>query len=58
MGYPAPFCQQVHALNPLEVNQKANIYALKSLGVKQIISFTTCGSLKNYIRPKDFVIPD
>jgi 5'-methylthioadenosine phosphorylase len=47
-----------HILNPSEINQRANMYALKSLGVEQIVSFTACGSLKETIKPKDFVIPD
>jgi len=47
-----------HVYLPGEIPQKANMYALKSLGVKQIIAFTACGSLKREIKPKDFVIPD
>ncbi|MDR2066300.1 MAG: S-methyl-5'-thioadenosine phosphorylase [Endomicrobium sp.] len=47
-----------HTLNPSEINQRANIYALKSLGVEQIVSFNSCGSLQEHIKPKDFVIPD
>jgi 5'-methylthioadenosine phosphorylase len=47
-----------HVLNPSEINQRANMYALKSLGVEQIVSFTVSGSFKETIKPKDFVIPD
>ena len=47
-----------HTLNPSEINQRANIYALKSLGVEQIVSFNSCGSLQEHIKPKYFVIPD
>jgi 5'-methylthioadenosine phosphorylase len=47
-----------HIFNPSEINQRANIYALKSLGAEQIVSFTACGSLKEEIKPKDFVIPE
>jgi len=47
-----------HVLNPSEINQRANIYALKSLGISQIVSFTASGSLREEIRPKDFVIPE
>ncbi|MDR1400990.1 MAG: S-methyl-5'-thioadenosine phosphorylase [Endomicrobium sp.] len=47
-----------HILNPSEINQRANIYALRSLGINQIVSFTASGSLKEEIKPKDFVIPD
>ena len=47
-----------HTLLPSEINQRANMYALKSIGVEQIVAFTACGSLKEKMKPKDFVIPD
>ena len=47
-----------HVITPSNVNYKANIYALKSIGVNQIISITAVGSLKKNIKPKDFVIPE
>jgi 5'-methylthioadenosine phosphorylase len=47
-----------HRILPSEINSRANIYALKSLGVEQILSVSACGSLKEEIKPKDFVIPD
>ncbi len=47
-----------HRISPSEINVRANMYALKSLGVEQIIALTACGSLKEEVRPKDFVIPD
>jgi len=47
-----------HVYMPSEVNYRANIYALKSLGVKQIISISACGSLREDYRPGDIVIPD
>ncbi|MCA6072628.1 MAG: S-methyl-5'-thioadenosine phosphorylase [Endomicrobium sp.] len=47
-----------HITNPSEINQRANMYALKSLGVEQIVSFTACGSLRENMKPKDFVIPN
>lgn len=47
-----------HVYLPSEINQRANMYALKSIGVEQIVSFTACGSLKEKMKPKDFVIPD
>ena len=47
-----------HRLNPSEVNHRANIYALKTLGVEQIISVSACGSLKEELRPRDMVFPD
>jgi len=47
-----------HRLNPSEINYRANIYALKSLGVENVISVSACGSLKEEIRPRDMVFPD
>lgn len=47
-----------HRLLPSEINYRANIYGMKSLGVEKIISVTACGSLKEEITPLDFVIPD
>ncbi|MBU0951217.1 MAG: S-methyl-5'-thioadenosine phosphorylase [Elusimicrobia bacterium] len=47
-----------HRILPAEVNSQANIYALKSLGVEHVISISACGSLKEELKPRDFVIPD
>lgn len=47
-----------HRVNPSEVNHRANIYALKTLGVQQIVSVSACGSLKEELRPRDMVFPD
>ena len=47
-----------HRISPSELPAKANIYALKSLGVERIISVTAVGSLKEKIKPPDLVIPD
>ena len=47
-----------HRINPSEVNHRANIYALKTLGVEKIISVSACGSLKEELRPRDMVFPD
>src|SRR5512135_952919 len=47
-----------HRLSPSEVNYRANIYALKTLGVERIISISACGSMREDIRPLDLVIPD
>ena len=47
-----------HRLSPSELNFRANIYAMKSLGVERIISLSAVGSLKEEHRPLDFVIPD
>ena len=47
-----------HHLNPSEVNYRANIYALKSLGVTRIVSVSACGSLREDYAPGDIVVPD
>jgi 5'-methylthioadenosine phosphorylase len=47
-----------HRLNPSEINYRANIFAMKKLGVEQIISVTACGSLRAELKPCDFVLPD
>lgn len=47
-----------HRFLPSEVNYRANIYALKSLGVEQILSISACGSLRENVKPRDFLIPD
>lgn len=47
-----------HWIIPAQINSRANIYALKKLGVEQIISISACGSLREHIGPRDFVIPD
>ena len=47
-----------HRLLPSELPFRANIYALKSVGVGQILSVSAVGSLKEEHKPTDFVIPD
>ena len=47
-----------HRLLPTELNFRANIYAMKSLGVERILSVSAVGSLKEEHRPTDFVMPD
>jgi 5'-methylthioadenosine phosphorylase len=47
-----------HHITPTEVPYRANIYALKSLGVERIISVSACGSLKEEFAPGHIVIPD
>jgi len=47
-----------HHISPSEVNYRANIYALKSLGVERIISISACGSLREDYAPGEIVIPD
>ncbi len=47
-----------HRISPSELPARANIYALKSLGVERIISLSAVGSLREDIEPLHFVIPD
>lgn len=47
-----------HPLLPSDINVRANIYALKSLGVEWLISVSAVGSLREEIEPRHFVIPD
>jgi 5'-methylthioadenosine phosphorylase len=46
-----------HRLSPSELNFRANIWGMKSLGVERIISLSAVGSLKEEHKPLDFVIP-
>jgi 5'-methylthioadenosine phosphorylase len=47
-----------HLFSPSEINYRANICAMKMLGVEQIISVSAVGSLREDIPPLDFLIPD
>jgi len=47
-----------HHISPSEVPSRANIYALKSLGVEHIISINSCGSFKDDIKPGHLLVPD
>ena len=47
-----------HSLNPTEIPYKANIWALRSIGVRWIVAPSAVGSLQEQIRPLDIVIPD
>jgi 5'-methylthioadenosine phosphorylase len=47
-----------HHLTPSEVPYRANIYALKSLGVERIVSISACGSLQEEFAPGHIVIPN
>ncbi|MBF8266794.1 MAG: S-methyl-5'-thioadenosine phosphorylase [Dehalococcoidia bacterium] len=47
-----------HRFFPSEIPARANIYALKALGVERVISVSAVGSLREEIRPLDMVIPD
>lgn len=59
-GFPVAFLArhgQHHDLLPSDVPSRANIAALKKLGVKAIIAFSAVGSLQAEIKPRDFVVP-
>ncbi len=47
-----------HRLLPHEINHKANIWALRSLDVRWLISVTAVGSLREEMAPRDIVVPD
>ena len=60
-GYPIAFLSRHgigHHISPSEINFRANIYALKSLGIERIVSISACGSLREDFRPGEVVIPD
>jgi 5'-methylthioadenosine phosphorylase len=47
-----------HRLLPSEINYRANVCALKQLGATQVLSISAVGSMREEIRPGDFVLPD
>lgn len=47
-----------HTILPGEINQRANMWALKSLGVRTVISASAVGSLRSELAPTHFVFPD
>src|SRR5688500_10348215 len=47
-----------HLLNPSQVPYRANIFALKQLGVTHVIASGAVGSLRDEFRPRDLVVPD
>src|SRR5579863_2935690 len=47
-----------HRILPSEINYRANIYAMKLLGVERIISVSAVGSLQEDLKPAEFVVPD
>ena len=47
-----------HRILPSEINYQANIYAMKLLGAERIISVSAVGSLKEDLRPGEFLLPD
>jgi 5'-methylthioadenosine phosphorylase len=46
-----------HTISPSEINFRANIYALKKLGVERIVSISACGSLREDYSPGHIVVP-
>ncbi len=56
--YFLPRHGQGHKLTPSEINYRANVYALKSLGVDTVVSISAVGSLKEEYAPTHFVLPD
>lgn len=60
-GFPIAFLARHgihHEYSPSNVPARANIAALKSLGVTTIVAFSAVGSLQEKIRPRDFVVPN
>ena len=47
-----------HKILPHEINHRANIWALRSLGVRWLVSVTAVGSLREEMPPRDIVVPD
>ncbi|MDO8662065.1 MAG: S-methyl-5'-thioadenosine phosphorylase [Candidatus Omnitrophota bacterium] len=47
-----------HRISPSCINYRANIFGMKKLGVEKIISVSACGSLKEELKPLDFVVVD
>ena len=61
VGQPVAFLARHgigHHIPPSEVNYRANIYALKSIGVERVISISACGALREDYSPGSIVIPD
>lgn len=46
-----------HQLLPHEINYRANIFALKTMGARQVLGFSAMGSLREDLHPGDFVVP-
>ena len=47
-----------HTISPTEIPVRANIHALKSIGVTRLLSISAMGSLKEQLRPLDYLVPD
>jgi len=47
-----------HSIPPHKINYRANIYALKQIGVERVVSISSVGSLRKDLKPGEFVFPD
>jgi 5'-methylthioadenosine phosphorylase len=47
-----------HRLLPTEINYRANVYALKALGVRRLLSASAVGSMREHVHPRHVVVPD
>ncbi len=47
-----------HRISPSEINYRANIWAMKKLGVDAVVAVSAVGSLKEELQPQHFVVPD
>ncbi|HEX5417036.1 MAG TPA: S-methyl-5'-thioadenosine phosphorylase [Chloroflexota bacterium] len=47
-----------HRISPSEINYRANVYALKALGVERLISISAVGSMREDVHPCDILVPD
>src|SRR5690554_6847111 len=47
-----------HRVSPSGINYRANLWGMKKLGVEFVVAVSACGSLKEGIRPGDFVVID
>jgi 5'-methylthioadenosine phosphorylase len=47
-----------HTISPTKIPVRANIHALKSIGVTRVLSVSAMGSLKEQLRPLDYLVPD
>jgi 5'-methylthioadenosine phosphorylase len=60
-GRPVAFLARhgaAHRILPGEINYRANVWAMKSVGVTRLLSASAVGSMKESIRPRDVVLPD
>jgi 5'-methylthioadenosine phosphorylase len=47
-----------HRISPSEINARANVYALKALGVERLVSISAVGSMREDVHPLDVLVPD